>query len=227
MSRFRSQRRADHRQRDQTCAAAIAQGEEHGDVPWRACSWRGAVATPGLLLQASTSSTPRGTARGSIAQRAIVGARVASRAASPSERRLHRHGRGGACPRGHRSPSMQWRALLCPARLLSAEHDRQATERSRRSFRFRGNGGGPIRRPNGRSQAAQPARRMGIRAASWPPVASRTRAGTSRSTGMMITRSVLVLESAAPDDPSGRAYAVSPARTKWRSSSRRFSASIA
>ena len=82
---------------------------------------------------------------------------------------------------------MQRRTLPCPARLLSAEHDRQATERWRRSFRFRGNGGGPIRRPNGRSQAAQLAQRMGTRAASWPSVASRTRAGTSRSTGMMIT----------------------------------------
>jgi hypothetical protein len=40
---------------------------------------------------------------------------------------------------------MQRRTLPCPAGLLSAEHDRQATERWRRSFRFRGNGGGPIR----------------------------------------------------------------------------------
>jgi hypothetical protein len=75
----------------------------------------------------------------------------------------------------HRSPWMQWRALLCPARLLSAEHDRPGTERWRRCFR--GNAGGPIRRPNGRSQAAQLAQRTGIRAA-------------SRSTGMMITRAV-------------------------------------
>ena len=52
---------------------------------------------------------------------------------------------------------------------------------------------------------------MGIQAASWPSVASRTRAGTSRSTTTMITRAVLVLEPAGPPDPSGRAYAVARA----------------
>ena len=76
---------------------------------------KAATARP-LLVQASTSSTPRGTARGSIAQRAIVGAHVASCAASPSELRLHRHGRGGACLRAialHR----------CNGALSRAPHD--------------------------------------------------------------------------------------------------------
>ena len=67
----------------------------------------------------------------------------AVRAAAASARAWRR------LPARHRSPWMQWRALPCPARSLSAEHDRQATERWRRSFRFRGNGGGPIRRPTG------------------------------------------------------------------------------
>jgi hypothetical protein len=102
---------------------------------------------------------------------------------------------------------------LVPARpsgrSLRAEHDRQATERWRRCSC--GNEGHPIRAgPTGDRKPAQLARRMAIRAASWPPGARRTRVGTSRSTEMTITRAVLVLESAAPDDPSGRAYAASP-----------------
>jgi hypothetical protein len=82
---------------------------------------------------------------------------------------------------------------------LRAEHDRQAS--GLRRWCFCGNEGRPIRRPSGRSQAAQLPRPRGFQAVSCPFLASRTPRGTSRLTRITITRAELVLESAAPPDP--------------------------
>ncbi len=80
-----------------------------------------------------------------------------------------------------------------------AEHDRQAS--GLRRWCFCGNEGRPIRRPSGRSQAAQLRRPLGIQAVSCAFLASRTTPGSSRLTRVPITRAELVLESAAPPDP--------------------------
>ena len=147
-----------------------------------------------------------------FAERAMVGARVASCAASRSELRLHGHGRGGACLRGHRSPWMQWRALLRPARLRSAKHGRQGTERWRRCFR----GTGAVQFAGQRAIASSSAgAAYGNPGGPLPVRRQPYKSGDQPSIGRLITRAVLVLESAAPPDPSGRAYAVSRARTKW------------
>ena len=179
---------------------------------------KAATARP-LLVQASTSSTPRGTARGSIAQRAIVGARVASCAASPSELRLHRHGRGGACLRAIAPHRCKWRALPRPARLsISAWSPSQdlngpaasitAPARSARSFAT--------------DTTARPARPAHHRVAPKHDRAApeRRRQCFHGNAPGDDRRSVPVLDPAAPPEPQDGHGPYRPARTTWRSPSR-------
>ena len=179
---------------------------------------KAATARP-LLVQASTSSTPRGTARGSIAQRAIVGARVASCAASPSELRLHRHGRGGAClraialhrcngalsraphdcrsPHGHRAQDLNGPAASITAPARSARHLSPGIQRRARPS------SAPSRRAETRSRGA--GRRRQCFHGNAP--------GDDR-------RSVPVLDPGAPPEPQDGHGPYRPARTTWRSPSR-------